>query len=431
MNFSNCIKYSNDVQFSYDANYLAIAKGPNLVVYESFQMQTLFKLTFPCSITQLEFSKDSVLILIGLGKLNQCIIKSLEDITWECKISESSFGISNCIWSPDSAKVLIISNYNIKLGIWSIIEETQPQYISLPKFSHRGLSFSSNNSFMALIERKDNKDYIGVYFIGDFSLLNHFILNTTDAQDVIWSKDNTALITYDSPIECKILIYSPTGNLLMMNEAYTDNMGVISLSLSPNGHYITGGYGDNKIRIFNHMTYKLIATLDNILTEENIKNTTFHIFKEVDVKSGSEIKTTKFEPQKYTSNLIKKSKISNEEEEYTFILEYSYDSNYLAVNVKDYPNIVWIWQLSSLSLTTMIIFQKNINVLKWSPSEHKLIIGTDNSRCYFFSLDNIYVIELPTPNMKIIQIKWNYDGKSFLLCDKCKLLIGFSDIEEI
>ena len=112
-------------------------------------------------------------------------------------------------------------------------------------------------------------------------------------------------------------------------------------------------------------------------------------------------------------------------------MEYSYDSNYLAVNLKDYPNIVWIWQLSSLSLTTVIIFQKNINVLKWSPSEHKLIIGTDNSRCYFFSLDNIYVIELPTPNMKIIQIKWNYDGKSFLLCDKCKLLIGFSDIEEI
>ena len=430
MNFSNCIKYSNNVNYSPNGNYLAIAKGNNLLIYESNQMKNLFKYSFTSQITQIEFSQDSSFILIGLYKLGQCEVKSLLDENWKCKINESLFGISNSIWTPDNSKILCFSNCNVKLSIWSLTEECQAQYISLPKFSDKGYSFSSNGHFFALAERKEIKDYIGVYYIADFSLMSHFNINTVDVQDIVWSKDNTSIIASDCPLECKILVYSPTGSLLMINEAYTNILGVTSLVLSPNGHYITGGYGDSSIRLYNHITYKQISILKHQLTEETFKGEQCYIFREVEFNIEQNKKGTKFEALQYNNKLFNKIK-STSEETGIDLIDYSYDSNYLASRLKNIPNILWIWQIASLSLSTIIIFKKDINSFKWSPNEHKIIIGTDNSKCYVYTLNNIYVVELPAVDITVKTIKWNYDGRSFLLCDKYKLLIGFSEIDQI
>ncbi len=35
-----------------------------------------------------------------------------------------------------------------------------------------GISFSSNGKFMALAERRDAKDYIGIYYCNDWKLVN-------------------------------------------------------------------------------------------------------------------------------------------------------------------------------------------------------------------------------------------------------------------
>ena len=48
--------------------------------------------------------------------------------------------------------------------------------IKNPKFIDKGLSFTSNKKFMALAERKDVKDYIGIYFTKDWSLTNVHLL---------------------------------------------------------------------------------------------------------------------------------------------------------------------------------------------------------------------------------------------------------------
>ena len=38
-------------------------------------------------------------------------------------------------------------------------------YIIYPKFSKKGLSFSTKGNFMTLAERRDSKDIIGVYYV--------------------------------------------------------------------------------------------------------------------------------------------------------------------------------------------------------------------------------------------------------------------------
>lgn len=46
--------------------------------------------------------------------------------------------------------------------------------IKNPKFVDKGISFSNDGKFMALAEKKDVKDCIGIYYTKDWKLVNHF-----------------------------------------------------------------------------------------------------------------------------------------------------------------------------------------------------------------------------------------------------------------
>ncbi len=97
------------------------------------------------------------------------------------------------------------------------------------------------------------------------------------------------------------------------------------------------------------------------------------------------------------------------------------------------PNVLWIWQISSLSLHTVIIQQKPIKNFQWSPTEHILLIVTENSKLYSFTLTNVYVVELVTDinyNICVSKITWNSDGKSFVVSDKNYMIIGYPEINE-
>ena len=56
---------------------------------------------------------------------------------------------------------------------------------------------------MALAERHNGRDFIGIYFTGDFSLVSHFQVPTFDLEDLFWTKDSTSLIFIDIPLEVK------------------------------------------------------------------------------------------------------------------------------------------------------------------------------------------------------------------------------------
>jgi WD40 repeat protein len=165
-------------------------------------------------------------------------------------------------WSPDSRRILTVSDFNVKMTIWSLIDRSTC-YINYPKYADKALSFTSNGYFMALAERKDAKDHIGIYYIGDWTPVSHFPVETNDLQDLCWSKDNTALIVWDSCLECKFYIYSPTGNLITTHNPYDLNLGIKCLNMSPNGHYLSVGFYDQAVRIYNHISWKMIIDLQH------------------------------------------------------------------------------------------------------------------------------------------------------------------------
>ena len=97
------------------------------------------------------------------------------------------------------------------------------------------------------------------------------------------------------------------------------------------------------------------------------------------------------------------------------------------------PNTLFIWQINSLSLHTVIIQTKPIKHFVWSPTEHILLIATENSKLYSFTLTNIYVVELVTDhnmNININKINWNQNGKVFTVNDMKSLIIGQPELAE-
>lgn len=336
-------------------------------------------------------------------------------------------------WAPDSRRIITISEFNIRMTVWSLIDRSTA-YINFPKFNDKGISFTSNGYFMALAERKESKDYIGIYYAGDWTLVSHFPVDSYDLQDIMWSKDNTAIIIQDSLLECKFYIYSPTGNLITQHEPYQWNLGIKNLNISPNGHFLTVGFHDQAVRLYNHITWKLIIDFTHTTSLNDITN--INVFREDEVDeatySGDIKKTTKYVDVKSAIkfNVLKpsleKPNIGVSE------MSWSYDSNFLATRIDNIPNVLWVWHISTLSLHTVIVQIKPIKHFQWSPTQHILLICTENSRLYSFTLTNVYVIELvtDTTNIAINKINWNVDGKSFIVSEKTYMIIGYPEIND-
>ena len=115
------------------------------------------------------------------------------------------------------------------------------------------------------------------------------------------------------------------------------------------------------------------------------------------------------------------------------IIEWSLDSKFIATKYNSLPNDVFIWEVSTLKLHTIIIQLNPIKTMKWSPKENILLIVTDNSKLYTFTLDNVYIIELVSDMnspFNASNLQWASDGKSFIVSDKKQMLIGHPSILE-
>ena len=420
MNFSNTITYSGLCDFSPNSTFLSIVKNTSLIIYSTSTLLITHKFSFPNQITQISWSPDSTLILISFFKNGLCEIRSVTNPNWICSINQSQSGIIFSRWTPDSRKIIITNDFNVRLSIWSLIDKSTV-YINGPKSEKKGISFSSNGYFMALAERDNSKDFIGVYFTGDFSLVSRFNVDTFDLNDISWSKDNTSIVVWDSDLECKFLVYSPTGNLIKNIQPYKYGLGIQEAKFSLNYHYFCIGFNDGFIRLYNSITWNFIYEFNhniNILQEDSLVN----VFKEEEIKGKN-----KFSKYKEGTFPFKLSNINFKGIGSISQIEFSFDSTLIASRNDSIPNAVFIWEVNTLKLNSVIVHIKNVKDFKWSPKENILIIVTENEKCYVFSLFNVYLVELVSDSQKGFQasfIKWNNDGKSFIISDKKQMIIG-------
>ena len=175
--FTNTIKCSGNAAYSPNDKYFAVTRSLDLLIYETATLKQVNKFSFCDYIEKIQWSNDSNLILIGLFKRGIVEVKQIKKPEWICRLDDGLIGISSAIFSPDSRNVITVSENNIKMTIWSLSNKTT-SYIPFPKFSKKGIAFTSNGNFMALAMKSTTQDEIAVYYLGNWSPLSKFQTKT-------------------------------------------------------------------------------------------------------------------------------------------------------------------------------------------------------------------------------------------------------------
>lgn len=97
--------------------------------------------------------------------------RSVFEKSFEAKISDQELGIVAASWVPDSCQILTFSKLCIKATVYSLVDHKQ-YIIKSPKSHEGGFAFSNNKKFLAMAEKRDGKDFIGVYYCLNWRLVS-------------------------------------------------------------------------------------------------------------------------------------------------------------------------------------------------------------------------------------------------------------------
>ena len=416
--------------FSPNGKYLLVPKGKNLIFYTLHpDIKKLEKIIFNSTINYIEFSPSSEYFLILLLKLQECHIKSVNKKNFLMKIKEPIYNINSAIWSSNDNYILIsLNNYNA-LHIFStkdeyenIEEELDNQNldykynknfkfvisnIKFPNLSTQGIDFScGTREFFAIIIRKQIKDWVEIYDTSDYSLVSSFVCSTINADNILWTKDNSFILVQENKnYDCKLFVYSLSGNLIHIIEPYKNYLGINKLNISPNGHYITATYCDNNIRLYHYLSFKLCKEIfpDNLIIPSN--NNKYIFEKTVILVENSKKDEINFEhlfdKKKKLFNIENTfpKKISNNQNNTLSNFSYSFNSQYLAFISIKFPHILLIYDITAFKLSFLIVFENNIIDFIWSPCSLQLVICTENEeKIYFFQPQRVKAFKLPENN---------------------------------
>jgi hypothetical protein len=440
MNISQPINSSviSKNNFSHNSQYLLVPKGKNLILYSlNPSIQKLNKFIFFANINSVIFSPNSEYFLVLLIKIQECHIKSVKNYDFTIKIKEQIFGIKSAIWSSNEDYILLsLGSYN-SIHIFSTKDEFEnieeeldnmiikdnsnnnnnnknfKGIISNIKYQNlsKGISFSYNGGeFIAIAIRKQIKDYIEIYDTENYNLVSIIPCNTTDLDDISWSKDNSFILVWDNNIyDCKLYIYSLAGNLITINEPYKNYPGITKFNISPNGHYITLGYYDNSIKLIHYLSFKICKELnptDLLLPDIFNKKSDFIFSKTVILVEDTAKDDINFnhlyDKEKYMFSIEKtfpkkKSNINNSNELYYINnMDYSFNSQYLAFTSTKYQHLILIYDINAFKLSYLLVFQSNVISFAWSPNSIQLVICTEmENKIYFFIPQRVKAFKLP------------------------------------
>ncbi|CAA2997769.1 WD repeat-containing WRAP73 [Olea europaea subsp. europaea] len=438
MEFTEAYKQAGPCAFSPNARFLAVAVDYRLVIRDVLTFKVVQLFSCLDKITYIEWALDSEYILCGLYKRPMIQAWSLAQPEWTCKIDEGSAGISYARWSPDSRHILTTSDFQLRLTVWSLLN-TACIHVQGPKHGSKGVSFTKDGKFSAICTRRDCKDYVNLLSCHTWEIMGVFAVDTLDLADIQWSPDDSAIVIWDSPLEYKVLIYSPDGRCLSKYQAYECGLGVKSVSWSPCSQFLAVGSYDQMIRVLNHLTWKVFAEFTHLSTVRGPCGAA--IFKEVDEplqldmselslnddfaqRRADSVSETQIQVRydvmevPITLPSLKPPADKPNPKQGIGLMSWSSDSQYICTRNDNMPTVLWIWEVHHLELAAILIQKDPIRAVAWDPKYPRLLLCTGSNHSYMWTPSGAYCINIPFPQFSVIDLKWNLDGSCLLLKDK-------------
>eukprot|EP00468_Gymnochlora_sp_CCMP2014_P008993 CAMPEP_0167763550 /NCGR_PEP_ID=MMETSP0110_2-20121227/13449_1 /TAXON_ID=629695 /ORGANISM="Gymnochlora sp., Strain CCMP2014" /LENGTH=456 /DNA_ID=CAMNT_0007650675 /DNA_START=187 /DNA_END=1557 /DNA_ORIENTATION=+ len=403
----------------------------------------------------MEWSPDSKYVMAAMFKRGVVQIFSLYDKKWACKITEGAAGISGAYWAPTSQHVVTVQDFQIRLTIWSLCENNR-WIVERPKYADRGIKFSNNGKFLAVLERRDFKDMMGIYSCKTFELLQSFRINTEAAEDIAWSPDDTAIAVWDTNLEYNVFVYSPDARELVNYRAYQGYLGVKKVQWSKTGMFLSIGSFDQKLRLLNNVSWGRICEFSHDAAFVG-PEAVFYEEKEVEIEEKNDAEFTESPSQmlaerknntKFIASPSRKTgdKYSVEQKNPTKfvisegaieivevrpdpsiaglpkegvgVISWSHDDRYILTKNDNMPRALWIWDTRYLCLSSIIQLQSPVRCAKWHPTENKLIIATGKRKIYLWTMDGCSIVNTPIEKFRVRTVRWHPSGETFMLMDK-------------
>ncbi|XP_044971920.1 WD repeat-containing protein WRAP73 [Hordeum vulgare subsp. vulgare] len=442
MEFTEAYKQTGPCCFSPDARLLAVAVDYRLVIRDVVTLKVVQLFSCVDKINFLEWAPDSEYILCGLYKRPMVQAWSLSQPDWTCKIDEGSAGIAYARWSPDSRHILTTSEFQLRLTVWSLVN-TACVHVQWPKHAARGVSFTKDGKFAAICTRRDCKDYVNLLSCHSWEIMGVFAVDTLDLAGVEWSPDDSAIVAWDSLLEYKVLIYSPDGRCLFKYSAYESGLGVKTVGWSPCGQFLAVGSYDQAVRILNHLTWKTFAEFTHPASIRSPYNAA--IFKEVDdpwqldmselclsegfsrnmrdngtengSEGGSRVKYAVMDVP-ITVPAQKPASDKPNPKQGIGMLSWSSDGHYFFTRNDNMPTVLWIWDICRLELAAVLVQKDPIRAAAWDPTCPRLVLCTESPHLYMWTPSGACCVNIPLPNFRIVDLKWNSAGSCLLLKDR-------------
>ncbi|CAH8848513.1 unnamed protein product [Trichobilharzia szidati] len=474
MGFSDIVYASKGlVVLSPNGVYISSASQHKVVIRTVNPFQT-FKI-YSCVdiVTGLVWSADSLFILSILKGRNIVQIFCLENPEWTCKVDEGSAGLLSAVWAPDSRHFLTTTDFHLRITIWSV-SEVSVSYLELPKACANNLAFCPGGRYMALLERRDLRDHLSLFDCRfQWTLDWNIILDTNDAENIVWSPHGLYILVCDNCLYYKAAIYNILGEHLRTYCAYKPGeapLGIKSVSWHPTGQLLALGSYDQKCRLLNDVNWNCFACLKHpvgkpidpsvglgpsgrpIQVGENSTPFSSHridIYEEcrskdsTDTLMNSEIISESFTVQyKLINNSVTiKSKKPDRTQPFPErgigLTEFSPDGRYLATRNDNCSNVIWIWSINiHLSLRSLLIHTSgDVSSLVWDPNySGRLALCTGSDTVFLWTPQGCLTIQSPAYfNFTTSSLCWLPSGDGMLLKSKdefCLCYLNSDDVDD-
>lgn len=420
---------------------LATTEGNQLMIRSGDSLQIIGVHSCVDLIDKIQWSSNSEYILCLLRKRGLIMVWSISDIKWEAKIEEGLAGLTNAFWSPDNKHIITVSEFEIRLTIWSLIDGTA-KYIKYPKHNCLGIKFSKNGKYLCVAERTNHIDVLGIYSVQYWQLIQRFSIDgMADLRDIRWSHNDQYILCINNELLYKFVIYSPRGRKVFEYSAYDDALGIRCAEWSKNGKYLSVGSYDNKVRIFNTMTWRIVSEFrcDESVTQqvnEQYKTKSTICYQEISIPTrdnqedeDQEAKQDEMDQEKTryalrniremelkrSGNAAKKKKNMKESKADchspaigVIKCEWSHNSRFLAVVSESMDKVIWIWDMKYLVFHSILSHRESVKSIAWNNVNNKLqlAISCNNDRLYLWSKSGAVVIRVVASRFSVKKISW-------------------------
>ena len=267
---------------------------------------------------------------------------------------------------------------NLKITIYNLISKEQ-SIIKGPKNHEKGIfsgkikilawAFSSNKKFLAVAERRDKKDFIAIYYCMNWQLVNYFQAGTFDLSDLAWSPNDSFILVWDTCLAYRVVVYCPSKTQIFKHEIGNNSLGVKVTKMSPKSEYLALGTYDDKVKLYNTLCWRIICDIEFKFNPNDIEDIKFYkeeitnehantyddsVLKKCKVflTKNLVVQVNSFRIQPTKNMVVDINKQSPEKN--GLLIEWDSQSNYLAIKNETYPNYLWIWDMTTMNMASII-----------------------------------------------------------------------------